>query len=187
MNNKILVLIGFLCLPIAFTENAAADDHTPEQNSAIKSFAFEGIGLGATYLEIKAKYPDIEFLKEKSDAKVGLAVWTTFSSKAADSVDFQLFGGKVVEIRVFYFAKTLEKYGGYKSVYEKFVAKYGKEDEATDNEDHLCDYTWQFFDANRYVHFYVVKKTYDGLLVVADKEASRQLTAKQKANADVGF
>ena len=112
MKIKILVIVGFLCFPIGFAVNALADDHTPDQNNAIKAFAFEGIGLGATYTEIKAKYPDIEFLKDKSDTKAGLAVWTTYRSKAADSIDFYIFGGKVIEMDVYYYAKTVEKYGG---------------------------------------------------------------------------
>jgi hypothetical protein len=187
MKIKIFALVSLLCFSIGFAVNAAGDDHTPDQNKAAKEFAFEGISLGATYSEIKAKYPDIEFLKDKSDAKVGLAVWTTFSSKAADSVDFYLFSGKLYKVRVFYFSKTLSKFGGYEAVYEKLVAKYGKEDETSDGEDYVCDYTWQFFDSNRYINFYVSKKNYTGLLIVADKEAGRQLTEKQKSKADVGF
>ena len=163
------------------------DDHTPEQRVAIKDFAFEGLKIGATYSEIKAKYPDIEFDKKNSDSKVGLAVWDSYSPKTADVVTFSLFNGKLYEIRVMYFVKTLNKIGGSTTVYDKLAAKYGKEDGNSDSENYLFDYTWQFYSVDRYVNFFAPKKTGDAVLIVADKEASRKLTEKKKANADVGF
>jgi hypothetical protein len=166
----------------------SADGHTTDQNKAAKEFAFEGVSLGVTYSEIKAKYPDIEFRQNDSDAKVGLAVWTTYNPKTADSVDFYFLSGKLYKVRVLYMSKTLNKIGGYETIYEKLVAKYGKEDEASfDNEKLVCDYTWQFFTVDRYINYSVIKDSNSGFLVVADKTASRQLTEKQKSKANVGF
>jgi len=181
MKTKILTQLLSLCFSLGFVVNTLADDHTPEQNSAIKAFAFEGIAIGATAAELKAKYSDLDFNKDKSDVAVGMAVWTLWEPKTADSIDFKLFDGKVMEIVVWYQAKTLEKIGGDETIYEKLVAKYGKED-----EKHPSAYIWQFFDSNRYVNWCVIK---DGsaFLTVTDKEAARKLTAKRKAKAEVGF
>lgn len=203
MKIKTLALVGFLCFPIGFAVNAfadgttnkdvsipeqSADGHTADQNKAAKEFAFEGVSLGATYSEIKAKYPDIEFRQKNSDAKVGLAVWATYNPKTADSVDFYFLSGKLYKVRVLYMSKTLNKIGGSETIYEKLVAKYGKEDDASfDNEKLACDYTWQFYSVDRYINYSVIKDSNSGFLVVADKAASRQLTEKQKSKADVGF
>jgi hypothetical protein len=187
MKIKILAVVGCLCLPVGFSVNAFADDHTPEQINAVKAFAIEGLGLGATYSEIKAKYPDIEFLSEDSDSKVGLAVWRTFSTKKMDAVRFYIFNGKLFKISIFYTAETLIKFGGDDTIHQKLVEKYGKEDESDPDENNSVDYTWQFFDDNRYVNYHVLKQSGCAFVIVADKEQSRQLTEKRKSQADVGF
>ena len=187
MKTKALALFSCLIFFVGFWVNAFGDDHTADQNKAAKEFTLEGIGLGATYSAVKAKHPDIEFVKDKSDAKVGLAIWKTYSSKAVDIITFNFLDGKLYKIEVFYMDKTLDKFGGYKTVYEKLVAKYGKEDETSDDEKFVCDYTWQFFDADRFMNYYIVKTNYSGYLVVVDKALTRQLTEKKKANANVGF
>jgi hypothetical protein len=188
MKIKHLLVFSLLSFFVSFGLNAFGDDgHTEEQNKAVKEFVVEGIGLGATYSEIKAKYPDIEFMKEDSDAKVGLAVWRTFSTKKVDAVRFYIFNGKTYKISIFYTAETLSKFGGYETIYQKLVAKYGKEDESSPDEKSLCDYTWQFFDANRYINYNVVKENSCGFVIVVDKELSRQLSEKRKSQADVGF
>jgi len=161
MKIKHLLVFSLLSFFVSFGLNAFGDDgHTEEQNKAVKEFVVEGIGLGATYSEIKAKYPDIEFMKEDSDAKVGLAVWRTFSTKKVDAVRFYIFNGKTYKISIFYTAETLSKFGGY---------------------------AWQFFDANRYINYNVVKENSCGFVIVVDKELSRQLSEKRKSQADVGF
>ena len=187
MKIKILALVGFLCFPIGFAVNAFGDDRTAEQNKAAKDFTVEGLGLGATYTAIKAKYPYIEFISKDSDSNVGLAVWRTFSTKKVDAVRFYIFNGKLYKISIFYTAETLTKFGGYDTIYQKLVEKYGKEDESSPDEKSLCDYTWQLFDVNRFINYTVVKESGAGFVIVADKELSRQLTEKRKSQADVGF
>jgi hypothetical protein len=180
MRVKVFALLGLLSVSISVAVNAFADSHTDEQKKAAKEFSIEGIGLGASYSEIHAKFPDIEFRKDLSDPKVGLAVWRTYKSKTSDGIAFSLFGGKVYKIEVGYLSKTLTDLGGYKTVYDKLVAKYGKEDKSTVDEKFLASFTWKFYDVDRYIAYQVTKT--DGHFVVMDVALFKQLSKKQDSN-----
>ena len=125
MKTNIIVLFSLLFIPVGFTLNTFGADHTPEQNRAAKEFAFEEVRLGATISEIKTKYTSLEFDKDGSDLKVGLATWTTYHSKSADSIDFILFNEKLYKMAVHYGFERASKLGGYETIHEKLVAKYG--------------------------------------------------------------
>ena len=166
---------------------STGDIHTSEQNSAIKEFKFEGVGLGATFTEVKTKYPDLKLEKDKSDPNVNLAVWVNYDLNTADAVDYYFFNGKVFKLEIIYLPKTLEKIGGYETIHERLVLKYGKEDQNLPNEKEICDYSWQFYDANRFLEYWAVSEGDDACLMIMDKKLARELSKMRKDKADVGF
>ena len=166
---------------------STGDGHTAEQNSAIREFKFEGVGLGATFSEVKAKYPNMIFQKEQSDSDMKLAVWSNEDIKTADGVIYGFLNGKLFQIEVVYEPDTLNKIGGYNTIYDRLVSKYGKEDENSPNAKYICDYKWQFYDVRRYVSYSIKSESHRGFLFVADAEVARKIFEARKAKADVGF
>jgi hypothetical protein len=125
-----LFVAGILFVLNSFAQtDKPSSNHTPEQVNAIKHFAFQGVGLGTTYAQVKAKYPDITYSALLSDPQALRAVWEKQGGDNDVSLTFTLYNGRLYDIGISYPDDVVTKMGGYEAVYNSLVAKYGQPDE----------------------------------------------------------
>jgi hypothetical protein len=114
---------------------AGSGKHTSEEINAIKQFAFQGISLGATLAQIKAKYPDISFVSDLSDNQASTAAWQHDGWTTDFTILFTLYNEHLYDIMIDYPDSMLEQMGGEEAIYNKLVDKYGHEDKDTTKAD----------------------------------------------------
>jgi len=195
---------------------SASGKHTPEQIDAIKHFAFQGIALGATLPQIKAKYPDIQRMSILCDAQALKEVWTRgFFGDL--NVYYDLYNGGLYDIQIEYPENMVDNMGGYEAIYNKLVGDYGKEDKDTTESEgpnkyskpiKLCEWSIQIGSSDEetihvmFAHgfgpFSLDKTTYTrsyrtSLSITDMKAFGEELRKKEESqrelqkNANVGF
>lgn len=163
-----------------------------KEAQAIKDFEFQGFKFGADLDSFKQKFGDKLILIEKrSDSKNGVSVYGIVENFEGFDLCFLWFcDGKLFQIRLNYEPSTVDKIGGWETVIEKVVEKFGKpspKSKGTDAkaEDEIAEFHWVFPDVHRFISIDVSKK--DMNVEFTDTEAYEKWQERKKKSAKVGF
>jgi len=160
--------------------------HTAAQSEAAHNFEFEGIKIGASFAQVKSKFPHMTLNTEDSDAQLGLAVWrevglalTQTGLQTADFASFSFLNGKLFRIMITFDYKTSTTKEDWKTIYQKLVARFGEADDASSD-----NYTWMFKGVDRYVNYDYKPADNFSILWVELFSVAQGIEHKQKAKAD---
>jgi len=162
----------------------------PEHDKAIKDFKFNGLPFGTDTKTFKAKFPKAELSADQSDPKIGLLMYTMRDVSGIDLAAFYFQDDKLFRCTYIYSAKTTEKIGGWITVVEKVVDKFGKADEDcmgidTVEKGHLANFFWKFPNVNRFIEADIREDMMK--VIFTDTEGRDRMIERQKENAELGF
>jgi hypothetical protein len=174
---------------VASSSKPKADGRTEEQTKAAKEFKFEGVSFSTTLEEFKTAHPDAELQAEDSDKKIRLEVYLA-DSEAASILMVKFFDGQLMEMRILYDVKKVNKIGGWEVLLERLVDKFGKADADSlgyDKEEKKAQLDWTFKKANKVVTFLAVERKNHFRVDVEDTEIAKKMRDAKAKSADTGF
>ena len=120
----VFVIVGM----IPFGSPAPGAEELTKAESALASYAFEGVQLGDTFASFDRKFP-VKMVNEKeSNEKLGVRCYVALVEGNEVAGGFHFFEGKVYEIDVYYPAERIEKMGGksaQRAILDTLVETYG--------------------------------------------------------------
>ncbi len=163
--------------------------YEPAEREAIKSFAFKGIGFGASADDLQRKLT-VSFFEDQSMPEKGQRVFCHIPDHGDISgVFFSFIDDSLYEIRLVYDAPTANRIGGWDTIAERLVTKFGKADgnsKGTDVEEpEIASLFWNYSDDNRFIEMQVDKKY--TRVTFTDLAGMRRWEAAKKKGAEVGF
>jgi hypothetical protein len=180
-------IISLITLAIISTTPLFGDeDHTKDQNDAALAFSISGLKIGMTMDQVKALGFSLVDNPPNSDVEGEVTAYSVDNAPNVDVLIIEFFKGTVFEAYAYYLPSTLEKIGGWGTLYDRVTAKIGPSEEDPTSAKDKEDASWQFYSINRFFGL-SVSDNESARLDVADKEASRAITALKASKAKVGF
>lgn len=184
MNRFAPVLFSMTCFLSSW-----ANAYEPAQREAIKAFSFKGIGFGASIEDLQRSLP-VTFLDDQSSPEKGQKVFAHIPENGDISgVFFSFIDDSLYEIRLAYDAPTANRIGGWHTIAQRLVQKFGKADAESKGEDveepMIASFFWNFREDDRFIEMTVDKKY--ARVTFTDTAGWRRWDAAKKKNAEVGF
>lgn len=158
---------------------------------AIRDYTFQGMTFGTDLKTFQEKYPSALPWAEESDPDNGLQVFLLTDVSGPDQVVLSFYNNQLFRVTLIYSVPTINAMGGWQTLAEKLVAKYGKADGdslGTDvkGDDEVANYFWRFIPSvNRTIRLRVMTKA--AKVEFSDASAYEKWQARKKQNANVGF
>ena len=161
----------------------AKDGHDQDQNDAAMAFSLSGVQLGMTLDQINALGFQVAPFPDETDSSANVVAYILVNVPNVHSIVVELFKGRVFQVYGNYPAQTVDSFGGWDSMYDKFIARLGPSDEnqADARAKHVAN--WQFYTANRYFRLYTSDNG-DTTLQLADKAAALRMVEVKRAAGD---
>ena len=183
----------FLVSSPAWSQDATLSTH----ETAARDFKFERTTpLGATYEEVKKRYPGMFYLKEQSNPELkvkcyGVSRLIDTKVTACSTTAFFFHEEKIYMTGMVYDVDDLTRIGstaqnGLDVLHKKVIEKFGSDYKYVDG-DQLEEFTWKFPKVKREVWFKVSIKDQQVYLRVTDTGAQEEIQKKAEAAADTGF
>ncbi len=166
-------------------QSAVGDTHTPEANQAALDFSISGIKLGMTPEEVTALGAQLKPDADGNLPAVKLAGYSINHFSGLDYLGLSFFEGKLYSMSVAYEPSTLEKIGGWSTIYHRLVTKLGPPQEPEETAEAKKAARWMFLKVDRSFDIVMSKDT--ALVVVTDLAAAIKLAGQKEAAANVGF
>lgn len=137
MRRQTLLLIltgsGFILPYLAgysaeFRESRAAQSSVEQSTHSVqaaKDFQIDGVRLGMTPDEFRARFPTVKRYDEITDAAEGLIAVRVGSTERSDGIDAVFSTGVLVEYGAWYFSEKLDALGGEEQLLRHLVARFG--------------------------------------------------------------
>jgi len=192
-------LLMALCACVLISSPAWSQDATLSKHElAARDFKFERTTpLGASYEEVKKRYPGMLYLKEQSnpDRKVkcyGMSRALDAKPAACSTTVFFFHEEKIYMTLMVYDGDDLSRIGsttqnGLDVLLKKVIEKFGSTNYDYLDGDQVEEFTWKFPMVKREVYFKVSIKDQKVYLRVSDTEAVSAIKKKAEEAADTGF
>ncbi len=191
-------LLMALCACFLISSPAWSQDATLSKHEmAARDFKFERTTpLGATYEEVKKRYPGMFYLKEQSNPELkvkcyGVSRLVETKVTACSATAFFFHEEKIYMTGMVYDVDDLTRIGstaqnGLDVLHKKVIEKFGSDYKYVDG-DQVEEFTWKFPKVKREVWFKVSIKDQQVYLRVTDTGAQEEIQKKAEAAADTGF
>lgn len=180
MNRYIIIMI------IAFSAFHNVQAQEKDHSKAAQDFSYEGCGFGMTVSDFLVKHSKkSERNSEQSEPKNKLIVFDMENVKGADLAKFYFYDNELYRIQIFYLPDTLDKIGGWVTVAERLVEKFGKPDGKSSFTDELVEVIWRFPDVDKFIQYKVLPDV--AVVEAADVKRYDKYTEEKKKKADLGF
>lgn len=163
--------------------------YEPAQRAAIKNFAYKGVGFGASVEDLENELP-VTFLDDQSTPEKGHRVYAHLPGQGdVSGVFFSFINDELYEIKLVYDAPTANRIGGWDTILERLVSKFGKADPESKGfeveEPMIASLFWKYPDEERFIDFEVDQKY--TRVAFTDLVRYRRWEESKKQGADVGF
>jgi len=184
-----VIRLATLLFSMAYVFSSWAHAYEPAQREAIKAFSFKGVGFGASVEDLQRALP-VTFLDDESSPEKGQKVFAhTPEGGDVSAVFFSFIDDSLFEIRLVYDARTANRVGGWDTIAERLVKKFGKADAESKGDKveapMIASFFWNFREDDRFIEM-EVDKNYSRVSFTDLAGWSRWDAAKKKG-ADVGF
>ena len=184
--HRTFVFLLLLMMVLAVNlRSARGETHTPETTQAALDFAFSGLKLGMTMDEVKALGATLIPELPKSDPEAMYLKFTVVGFKELDVLMLSFYNGKLYQIGVGYNPDTIEKMGGWHTLYHRLVAKLGHPEESEDSVETKKRPTWQFTQINR--RFVLIASSPSVAIILSDLAVVAEMAKLRESRAKVGF
>ena len=121
-----MIRLATLLFSMAYVFSSWAHAYEPAQREAIKDFSFKGVGFGASVEDLQQALP-VDFLDEHSAPEKGHKLFShTPEGGDVTYVFFSFLDDSLFEIRIAYNPDTANRIGGWNTIAERLVKKFGK-------------------------------------------------------------
>ena len=184
-----MIRLATLLFSMACVFSSWAHAYEPAQREAIKAFSFKGVGFGASVEDLQRALP-VEFLDDQSSPEKGQKVFFhNPESGDVSAVFFSFIDDSLYEIRLVYDAPTANRVGGWDTIAERLVKKFGKADAESKGteveEPMIASFFWNYREDDRFIEMEVDKKY--SRVSFTELAGFHRWEAAKKKGADVGF
>ena len=184
-----MIRFATLLFSMTYVFSSWAHAYDPAQREAIKTFSFRGVGFGASVEDLQNALP-VTFLDDQSSPEKGQKVFAHIPEGGdVSGVFFSFIDDSLYEIRLAYDAPTANRVGGWNTIAERLVKKFGKADAESKGteveEPMIASFFWNFGEDDRFIEMTVDKKY--ARVTFTDTAGWRRWDAAKKQGADVGF
>ena len=184
MHLPFVSLILLMVLAVSL-RSARGEAHSAESTQAALDFAFAGLKLGMTMDEVKALGATLIPEPKTSHPEAKDLDFTVVAFNGLDVLALSFYDGKLYEMGVAYYPETVEKIGGWHTLYHRLVAKLGSPDESQDTVETIKKATWQFYQAKR--RFALNASGPVTAINPSDKAVVAEVAKLRESKANVGF
>jgi hypothetical protein len=180
----IAAMVSLACLSTSW-----AHAYEPAQRQAIKDFAYKDIGFGASVEDLERGL-QVTLLNDESTPEKGHTVFAHLPNNGdVSAVFFSFIDDSLYEMRLVYDAPTANRIGGWNTIAERLVQKFGKADANSKGAEveapAIASFFWNFAEDNRFIELSVDKKY--TRITFTDMAGWKRWEEKKKKSANVGF
>ena len=129
--------------------------------TSAKNYSFQGISFGTTYAQLKTKFPTIVDETNPDDQSLGRSIYSLQNIPNTSAVFFYSYKDSIYAIRIVYDVETTNRLGGWTTITEKVIEKYGKADPAskgynTNEKNTIANFFWYFANVKRSIYLVVL-------------------------------
>ena len=159
------------------------------QSEAVKSFDFQGLKFGSDIDTFKKRFPDATINEAQSDSRNGIEAFVIRNHNDIDAVMCYFFENSLFYITLAYSPATLQRMGGWISVHDRLVEKYGQGGGGVlpNSNQNYAVYTWGGPPDSDFAITFEVSLTKTLKVDFIDGYILQKVDKKKKERANVGF
>jgi predicted GNAT family acetyltransferase len=147
-----------------------------------KNFGFQGVQIGASFKQVKTKFPKMKENEENNSYTIKM------KDGPVQAATFRFWDGKLFSIALAYTSENLEKGGVMDKLKEKILTTFGPPHSQEEGNSIRSTFSWSFSNVNRNIKVDIFQKPLGVVgITVTDAILEQKFKEKEKSKVDVGF